>query len=247
MRVFVSILLLCIFYQPLSAQKAIKHARKGNEFYEKGSFTDAEIQYRKSLEKQGDFVKAQFNLGNALYKQENYKESAKVWKEMAARDIDMNLKIKAWHNLGNAYLKDKQYEQSIEAFKNSLRMNPSDMDTKYNLAYAQKMLKQQQQQQDKNNQNENNQNENKEKENNKEQDQKKSEEQDQKNQEQQQNQQKNQEEEKEQQQAQRKEGQMTKEDAERMMQALQNDELKTLRKLNVKKAKGSRSTIEKDW
>jgi tetratricopeptide (TPR) repeat protein len=243
---FLLILIVLFLFgiSPVLAQNEAKLTRRGNKFYSEGKYNEAEIDYRKSLEKKCDYIKAQFNLGNALYQQKNYEEASKVFGGLTQRPMNQATTAKAFHNLGNALFEQQKYEESIGAYKNALKLNPDDQETKYNLAYAQRMLKQQQQnqKQDKNQ-------ENKEENKNQDQQQNKQEQQDKKEQqEQQQNKQEQQEKEQEQQkQAEPKKDQMSKEDAERMLEALKNDELKTLEKVNKKQSKGVKIKIEKDW
>ena len=138
-------------------------------------------------------------------------------------------------------MEQRKYGESINAYENALRLNPGDEDTKYNLAYAQRMLRQQQ------NNKQNNQNKNQ---NQKKQDQQQQQQQQQQQKEQQQKEQQQQQEQKQQQEQQQKQaqkGQMSKEDAERMLEALKNDELKTLEKVNKKQTQGAPVKIEKDW
>ena len=141
--------------------------------------------------------------------------------------MDKPSKAKVWHNFGNSLLESKQYEQSIAAYKNALLNNPADRDTKYNLEYAKLMLKKQQQQQNQQDKN---------------QDKK---DQDKKDQDQQKQDQQKKDQNKNQQQDQNKK--ISKEDAERMLEALKNDEKKTLAKLKKTQSKAEKVVIEKDW
>ena len=83
----------------------------------------------------------------ALYGQEKYEETVKHYEPLVDNSNDPETAAHVWHNIGNSLLEGQQYGPSIEAYKNSLRLNPSDMDTKYNLAYAQKKLQEQEQEQ----------------------------------------------------------------------------------------------------
>ena len=208
------------------AQKDNKLIREGNKLYKDGNYKDAEVDYRKALEINKESVKGNFNLGTAVYKQKNFNESSKIYEDLSNKLNDKHVKAEALHNLGNSLLESKQYEQSINAYKNSLLNNPSDKDTKYNLEYAKMMLKNQQQQQQKQNQDKKN-------ENKKDQEKKDQEKKDQQNKDQNKSQ------------PQDQNKKISKEDAERMLEALKNDEKKTMAK--VKKAKVQQVTIEKDW
>jgi tetratricopeptide (TPR) repeat protein len=210
------------------AQPESKLIREGNKSYGRQNYSEAEKNYRKALEKNKGSVKGQFNLGDAVYQQKNYEESSKVFSTLAETNLDPKTKAKVLHNLGNSLLESKQYEQSILAYKNALLNNPSDLDTKYNLEYAKKMLEKQQQQQ---------QNQNKQDQQKKEQ-QKKD----------QQDQNKDQQDQDKKNQPPDQNKKISKEDAERMLEALKNDEKKTMEKLKKEKAKiQQQSVIEKDW
>ncbi len=207
MKKLILIIILLFPFMLVQAQKPQELLRSGNKAYNAGKFKEAEIDYRKSFEKNKDYYKGMFNLGDALYKQNNYSESANVFKILTQNDkLDNSTKSKAFHNLGNALLQDKKYEESINAYKNALKINPKDLDTKYNLAYAQKKLIQQQQQK---NQDQQKQDEKKE-----------------------QKQQKN---------------EISKEDAEKMLNALYNQEKDLQEKLKKDSIKIVNSSLLKDW
>lgn len=130
------------------AQQEGADVRTGNKLYEDGKFTEAEVEYRKGLQKKPDSFEANFNLGNALFRQEKYEEAMKYYGNAAAQTPDDKAKLAAaYHNIGNSLLMGNQVEQSIEAYKQALKNNPADDETRYNLAFAQQMLKQQQQNQ----------------------------------------------------------------------------------------------------
>lgn len=219
----VAFIILTAWCAGAAAQSDKKLVKEGNALFEKGKFADAELKYRKSLEKtKTPFVPA-FNLGDALYKQGKYDEAASAFSKIAAGKIDKQDKAQVMHNLGNTLLQKKEYEKSIQAYKEALKAAPTDADTKYNLAYAQAMMQQQQQKQkqdknkDKNDQNKDKQKQDK-------------------------NQQKQN---KEEQQQQQQPSKIDKQEAERMLEALNNKE-KDLQKKNGKKVEG-RANIEKDW
>ena len=150
-------------------------------------------------------------------------------------DLSKDEKAKIYHNIGNSFLKSQKYKESIEAYKNALRNNPNDMDTKYNLIYAQKKLQQQQQQQQQDQNQDQNQNQD--------QDQQKNQDQDKKDQNQDQD---KKDQDKEQQQQQQK-PKISKEDAQRLLQALANDEKKTQKKVKEEQAAAVKVKTEKEW
>jgi Ca-activated chloride channel family protein len=212
--------------QPSFAQSGErKLIRDGNKLYKEKKYSDAEVAYKKSLGLNKASVPGNYNLGNAYYKQGKYDEAAKQYESVISdREINDKNKSATLHNIGNSLLEAKKYPESIEAFKNALKLNPKDNDTRYNLAYAQSML-QQQQQQKQQQQNKNDQNKNQDKKNQQKQEQQKQE--------------------KDQKQAQQNKKEISKEDAEKILQALNNDEKNTQKKL-VKK-EGTKVQVEKEW
>jgi len=211
------------FSAAVFGQSGKKYVREGNRnFYEK-EFEESEVSYRKAINKEPDLFDANFNLGDALYKQEKFDEAATNFGGLTNRVESKKELAKAYHNLGNSFLKSQKIEQSIEAYKSSLRYYPDDQETKYNLSYAQDLLKKQQQQ--KKNQKQN---------------------QDQKQNKDQQEQNKN-EQQKDKQEQQKQPQKISKEDANRLLNALANDEKKIQEKVKKAKAKAQRIQTEKDW
>lgn len=227
MRKFIIILISLIACLQAFSQTENKIIRKGNHLYEDGKFKDAEISYRKAIDKKPESVKGTYNLGNSLYKQESYDEAAKSYEGtiMKIKPDDKLQLSAAYHNLGNTRLKSEKYQEAIDAYKQSLRMNPADNDTRYNLSYALNKLKQQQQNQQSQGKNDNKDNKDK-------QEQKSEPENGQQQPDNQDKQQK---------------GQLSKKDAERMLQALNNDEQRTMDKVNKQKVKQVPVQVEKDW
>jgi tetratricopeptide (TPR) repeat protein len=209
------------FTAPLMAQTESSHLRKGNDLYEDKKFNDAEIEYRKGLEKNKKSWTGQYNLANSLYRQEKYAEAAVILDSLRETTTDKSRQSKVYHNLGNALLKDKQYEKSVEAYKQALKLDPKAEDSRYNLSYAYQMLKKQQQQQQQQQQ-QNNQKK-KEPEQKKQQEQK----QDQKKEEQKQN--------------------IDREEAERMLDALDRQEKQLRKEQEKKEQKTGSGSSGKDW
>ena len=118
-----------------------KLIREGNDLYRKQKFTDASVAYKKALHKSPNYKKNSFNLGNALYKDKNYSEAATQFEHAANISKDKNTKAKSFHNLGDSYMGMKQYQKAVDAYKKSLSLNPKDDETRYNLAVAQKKIK----------------------------------------------------------------------------------------------------------
>ncbi|WP_289202111.1 tetratricopeptide repeat protein, partial [Parabacteroides goldsteinii] len=126
------------------AQKAErKNVREGNKLYGNEKFTESEIAYRKSLEVNPRSVEGTYNLGNALYKQKKFPEAAEQYQlltgiaeKMAETEEGKARLANIFHNLGDISMQNKEYDKSVEAFKQSLRLNPADDETRYNLALA---------------------------------------------------------------------------------------------------------------
>jgi Ca-activated chloride channel family protein len=227
----------CIFLMHTSAysQSERKLVKDGNQMYKDKKYSDAEVNYKKSLDVNKDSKPAQFNLGDAYYKQGKYDEATKQFETLSSDGkLDKEEKAKAFHNLGNSYLQSKKYDESVNAYKNALKLNPKDNETRYNLAYAQSMIQQQQQQQQKKNQDKDNKDNKDKKDDKKDQDQQ-----------QQQKDQQQKGEEKKDEQKQAKRDKISKEDAEKILQALNNDEKNTQKKLTKKDA--TRIAIDKKW
>lgn len=228
------------------AQEPNNHITKGNSLYKDGKYGDAEVSYREGQTAGADAFISGFNLGDALFKQERYEEAAAAFQSLPQLTEDSDKKASAYHNLGNSFLKAQKYQESVDAFKQSLRNNPSDLDTKYNLAYAKRMLQQQQQQ----DQQKQDQNQDQKKDKKQEQDKKgdnKDDKQDKQDKQEKGDKPKDEKGEKDQQE-QPKDGKISKEDAERMLDALNQDEKKIRDRLEAQKVKrGSKGKVEKDW
>lgn len=128
-----------------NAQNNNQIIRQGNEQYKNKKYDQAEIKYRKGLEKDPKSVTGQYNLSNSLYRQEKYKEAIPILDSLRQQKIAPNQRAQVYHNLGNNLLKSQDYQGAVEAYKNALKLNPKDEDTRYNLSYALEKLKQQQQ------------------------------------------------------------------------------------------------------
>ena len=144
MRITITIsTIIMLFALNCAAQTDKKQIREGNKLYSNKKFRESEVSYQKALKKDPKSFKAGFNLGDALYKQEKFDEASKQFTEVSAKSNDKTNSSKAFHNLGNSYLLQNKFDESINAYKNALRNNPTDLATKYNLAYAQAMKKKQ--------------------------------------------------------------------------------------------------------
>jgi Ca-activated chloride channel homolog len=148
-KISVLILMLVSGWGSVIAQSDASFFRKGNDQYKDGKYNEAEIQYRKGLEQNKDSWTGQYNLADALYKQEKFKEASVLLDSLATRTKNPKQLSSVYHNLGNALMKEKSYEQSVDAYKKALKLNPDAEDSRYNLSYAYKMLKKQQEQEQK--------------------------------------------------------------------------------------------------
>ena len=224
------------------AQNKKSFLRDGNELYADSSYNEAEMQYRKSLEKDQDYFNASFNLADAVYKQERYEESSALFdalKDNAPTETDL---AKVYHNLGNSLVKEQKLDEAIEAYKSSLRINPKDKDTRNNLAITHKQKQQQEKEQenkDENKDEKDEQEQDKEGENKEEEKQNKEQEQSQEN--------KEKEKEKKESKPEEKKEEMSKETAEKMLEAIQQKEKELQEELQKKKVKGKRVKVLKDW
>ena len=250
-----SITLICCSIISIStfAQDEKKALRNGNESYSVGKHAEAANSYKRSLKEKQDYYKANFNLGDAYYKIADLVRTGKMQPpnkrmtadsaanliyEQAAEQFDVVAKSvlnpdtiqKAWHNYGNAKLMQKSYEDAVLGYKKALKLNPKDEDTRYNLAYAQRELKKQQDQQKKNEKDKKDENKDK-KDDKKDQGEKDKEDIKNPNNKEQQ----------------APQPQMSKEQAEKMLNALKNDE-KKMQSLRKKKGDpGQKVKVEKDW
>lgn len=232
-NIVILVFLLCL---PAMAHGAItlplrSELNRGNDFYKKGEYSQAGQIYNKILEKKANDLKARFNLGDALYKEGRYKESQNVFEGLTGDAVPKDLRQAAYYNLGNSFFKQEDYKSAISAYEEALKFDPKDKDAQYNLDLAKKMLtmpkQQKDKQQDKNKQNKDQQNNKKQepddKSDNKDKDKNKEEKQDQ--------------------QKQPKPGQMSKEDALRLLNALDDQE-----KHKAKEIKAGRGGGDgKDW
>lgn len=242
LKSFILIILLIISIV-LNAQTDKKYIRKGNREYEKGKYSDSEISFRKAIDNNKQSPDAVFNVGDALYKQNKFEEAGKQFIENTNQNDDKVKKSAGFYNLGNSLLKANKIPESIDAYKNSLRMLPGNKEAKYNLSYAQDLLKKQQEQQknqqdkDKNNQDKdrNKNDQNKDQQNNK----------DQNNQNKDQQKEQNNQDQKQQQQPQS--GEISKEDAQRLLNSIANDEKNVQEKVKLAKAAKTKVRTVKNW
>ena len=243
MKKLLLILLAFVITPTVFAQNERKFVREGNGYYADGikdttkldtvTFGKAEVAYRRALQLKPDDFHWQFNLANSIYKQNKPDQSAAEFEKLVEKATVPAEKSMVYHNLGNSLLAQKKFDPSIDAYEKALRITPNDPETKYNLAYAMKMKKKEQEQKDKD--------KDKDK---KDQDKDK----DKKDQDKDQNKDKQDPNKDQQQQPPPPQNKISKQSAEQMLQALENDEKQTQEKVRKAQAlKAQRTKVEKNW
>ncbi|MFP4556393.1 MAG: tetratricopeptide repeat protein [Bacteroidales bacterium] len=248
--IYIIIVILFVSVSVTYGQSERKAIRQGNKEFKNGDYLDSEISYRTAIDKNPESFKGSFNLGDALYKQEKYDEAAQIFDDITNLDIDSKKKAKVFHNLGNSLFKQENYAESIEAYKNALRQNPNDVETKHNLAQAQRMLKNQEEQQDSDSDGDGDDEDDDQNDNQQEQD---NEDEGDDNQQEKDNQdegddnQQDQEDPNDPKNQQDQEQQISPEDARRMLEAIQNNEKEVQERVKEEKAKQAKIKVEKNW
>lgn len=225
-----SLLLVASTGQIFAQQKTDRdYLRSGNKLYNDSLFIKAEVDYRKALEINPKSTDAMFNLANALLMQQKAKEAMEQYESVSKIEKDKDKLAQIYHNMGVMLQSAKQLPQCIEAYKESLRNNPKDNETRYNLALAQKQLKDQQQDQ----QNQDQQQQQQEQKEDKQDQNQEQQEQDQKDQQQNPQQQQN-------------KNEMSKENAQQLLNAVMQDEKNVQDKVK-KQIQIQGKKLEKDW
>ena len=141
----------CIFAQDKTEKQILKdyalYTAEASEQTGQGNFVEAEALYRKALSTHPDGETAAYNFGTLYYENEKKENSALRYIEAVEATEDKSMRHKNYHNLGNLLMDKKDYASAVEAYKNALRNNPDDDETRYNLALAKKLLEKQQQEQ----------------------------------------------------------------------------------------------------
>ena len=242
---------------------------EGNKKLSENNFIAAEVDYRMAISESPENAAAPYNLGNAYYNNETYNEAFSRFKEAGETAVSKKEKHKAYHNMGNVFMKRKDYAKAVEAYKEALRNDPKDEETRYNLALAKEMLKKEEDNKDKNDENKDkeDQQDKKDKDENKEGDNKDDKNQDKKDegdkgdegdQEKDENKEgdgdKKEEQNKKpeqgdqpQDQPQKRPDQLSKQQVENLLRAMQNAEKKVQDKIDAKKVQGAKVKNEKDW
>ena len=251
MKRYIILLFITAFSVVAFGQNERKHVRSGNKLFfdavkdttkiDSVKYVNAETEYRKALNKKPNDLQWNFNLADAIYKQKRFDEAAGKFGELSEKMATPEEKARALHNMGNSELMNGKIDESIESYKKALRQNPTDLDTKYNLAYAQ-LLKKKQEEQQKNQDQNKDQNKDQDK-----QDQNKDQNKDQQDQNKD-NQDQNKDQQNQDQQQQQQQNKISKENAEQLLQVLQNDEKKIQDKVKKQQAAAAKRTrTEKEW
>ena len=115
--------------------------RKGTRQYNKGNYEEATSRYEAALKAAPGQFEAIYDLGNALYRTERFDRAEQTMQQAAADSLRSDTeRAEAFYNLGNAQFKQKKYKEALESYKQSLRLNPADMEAKYNYAYTKRLL-----------------------------------------------------------------------------------------------------------
>lgn len=135
------LLMLSVSATDVMAQNDRQSLRRGNRQFKKNSYAQAEVQYKKALEGNPDNAQAAYNLGCALMMQNNDSAAVAEFEKAARMEKVPYRKAQSNHNIGVICQNHKMYSEAIQAYKEALRNNPNDNETRYNLALCQKMLK----------------------------------------------------------------------------------------------------------
>jgi len=278
LQIILAFLITSVTYaQNLDKQERIanRQMREGNSSYLNNKYADAEVAYKKAIATYPGNPKTIYNLANSIAQQERYKEAIKQYDYLAKSSKSNKMRAHSFHNIGNAYMGLKKLQKAIDFYKNALRINPKDEETRYNLAYAQDLLKQQQKQNKDNKGKDKNKDKDKkdkdkkdkkdkdkDKKGNKKDDKKKGDDKDKKNQKDKDEKKDGDKDKKDQpkdkdkpsdkdnkdkKKQQPRPGKLTPKQAEQLLKALENEEKKTQDKVNAKRVKGKKIKTEKDW
>lgn len=257
--------------QLLALKKANNFVYEGNELIADDNFVSAEMEYRKAISEQPATVAGTYNLGTAYYKSGNLNESLYRLQQATKTANSKSEKHKAYHNIGNILMQNKKCKEAVEAYKNALRNDPSDDETRYNLSVAKICAEEQQKEEDKNKDDKKDQDkkdENKEDQDKKENEDKEGEDKEDKKDEGDKEKKEGEDEKdeegkpkddkkdegkgeedkrKEQQKPQPKPGQLSPQQIKSLLEAMNNQEQKVQEKMNAEKQKGVKIKTEKDW
>ncbi|OUR91646.1 aerotolerance regulator BatC [Flavobacteriales bacterium 34_180_T64] len=243
----------------LAQKKANDFVYQGNEFVNDADYVAAEMAYRKAISEQAGNIAGTYNLGNSYYEKGNYEEALFRHEQASKSAISKTDKHKAFHNIGNILMQNKQCKEAVEAYKNALRNDPNDDETRYNLALAKDCAEQQK---DDQKEDEEKKDEDKDKEDEEKKDKEGDDKEDQKDQDKKEGDDKKDEEgkpkddkkddgkgddKKDKQKPKQQPGQLSPQQIKNLLEAMNNQEQKVQEKMNAEKQKGAKSKSEKDW
>lgn len=220
-------LLMLMTAMAANAQNDRDYIREGNRNFRSGKFAEAEVSYRKSIEKNPRNPQAAYNLGNALFAQKKDSAAVVAYESGVQLETSAIRKSMGYHNMGVVCQSHKMFSEAIEAYKNALRLNPKDDEARYNLELCKK--------QQKNQQNKQNQDKQDQKKDDKGKDQKK---------EQQKEQQKQ---DKDKQQQNKDKNKMSKDNAEQLLNAAIQQEKNTQKRMKDKMQQPRSRQLDKNW
>ncbi len=223
-----------------------RYLNQGNTLYGQKRYKEAAADYAKAVAKNPTYTPGLFNLGNSLYQQKQFDSSRKVMETTERVAKDKGSKAAANYNIGNTYMSQQKWEEAIDAYKKTLRANPQDADAKYNLSYAEQMLKKQQQDnKDKKDKNDKDKKDDQNKDQKKDQDKKDDQNKDNKENKDNQDKENKDQKDQEKQQPQSQPSKLSQKQAEQLLNALKEEEKKLQEKM--KKEKGVPVKMSKDW
>ncbi|WP_452602848.1 tetratricopeptide repeat protein [Pontimicrobium sp. MEBiC06410] len=254
----------------LATKKANDLVYKANDLASNDDFISAEMEYRKALSQKPTSVAGTYNLAHSYYKEGNYEEALYRNKQAAKNATDKAEKHRAYHNIGNILMQNNECKQAVEAYKNALRNDPTDDESRYNLGLAKECAKKQEQEQEQDDKGDDKkdkkEDENKDEKDKKEKDKKDENKEDQKDKgdkdkkegddqkddkgkpkDEKDDKGKEGDDKKEQQKPQQQPGQLSQQQIKNLLEAMNNQEQKVQEKMNAKKAKGVKVQTEKDW
>ena len=249
MKKILFIMMLLLAGVPALAQPDRHDVRRGNRSFAKGQWSAADISYRKALMADSTSVAANYNLASVQYRQEDYQGAAQSLQRIQQTAPSTEHGADYYYNVGDVALQAKDYKTAVEAFMQSLLRNPGDLDAKENFIYAKKMLDNQQQNQDQNqqDQNQDQQDQNQDQQQQQDQDQNQNQNQDQDQNKDQQDQQ-DQQDQNQEQQPQEARGELSPQQAQQILQAMQDQETQTQDTVKKEKAAVFKSRQkEKNW
>ncbi|MCL9808283.1 tetratricopeptide repeat protein [Flavobacterium sp. HXWNR70] len=246
MKSIFKIVFLLTFVAVSAQQKKDFALPDGNDEFQKKQYAEAEANYRVSKSINEKRATASYNLGNAIYRQNQPSEAKFAYAKAIEMAKGKQQKHRAYHNLGNVFMKEKAYDRAVEAYKNALRNNPADEETRYNYALAKKMLKENP---PKGNDKKDNKQDNKDnnKDQNKDQNKQNQDNKDQNNKDQNQNKEKPEDQKENQNNQEPKPGNVPKDRLQNLLDAVNNEEKKIQDRVNAKKVKGKPVEEGKDW